>query len=315
MRVVFVTHNELGLACLEELARAGADICAIYTQPEQPEISDQTEFSTFAGRAGADLHHVESVNTPAVKDQMVSYEPDILFVVGWSRLVEPELLDIPALAALGMHPAPLPRGRGRAPLAWSLIKGLDETALSFFHLVEEADAGDLVGQEPIQITIEDDAESLYTKVVEAGRTLIRRYAHDFNSGNVPRTPQDEDAATWWPKRTPKHGLIDWTRSPSELYDWIRGQTRPYPGAFTYIDDTRVTVWSAVPPRNDRAFVPPGEIIYRDEGNLGVGAWEGVLELSEVQVEDDDPRQAADLVTEYNFTVGDKFENARDLCHD
>ncbi len=84
----------------------------------------------------------------------------------------------------------------RAPIAWSLIKGLDQTALSLFHLVEEADAGDLVGQEPIKITNDDDAAALYNKVVEAGKVLIRDYYPAFESGMVPRTPQDESQATW-----------------------------------------------------------------------------------------------------------------------
>ncbi|MFC7136064.1 formyltransferase family protein [Halobaculum litoreum] len=79
----------------------------------------------------------------------------------------------------------MPRGRGRAPLAWSIIKGLDETALSMFHLVEEADAGDLVGQRPIPIDDADDATSLYEKVVDAARRLIRRYYPMFEAGGVP----------------------------------------------------------------------------------------------------------------------------------
>lgn len=311
MRVVFVTHNELGLACLEELADLGADIRSVYTRPEREEIADQTDLEAFADSRGVPLHRVESVNTDAVKDEIAGFDPELLFVVGWSRLVDGEVLDLPSVAALGMHPAPLPRGRGRAPLAWSIIRGLDETALSLFHLVEEADAGDLVGQEPLPIDAEDDAASLYTKMVEAGRTLIRTHYPEFEAGEVPRTPQDDSRATWWPKRDPHHGLIDWTRMPGEVYDWIRGQTRPYPGAFSYLGDRKVTVWAADPPGDEPAFVAPGEIAYRDGDALGVGAWEGVVELTEVQVGEDDPIPAGALLDRYGFEVGDTFENARD----
>lgn len=311
MRVVFVTHNDLGLACLEELADLGADIGGVYTRPERAEISDQTDLAGFTEREDVPLHRVESVNTGTVKSRIAEAEPELLFVVGWSRLVDGEVLDLPSVAALGMHPAPLPRGRGRAPIAWSLLKGLEETALSMFHLAAAADAGDLVGQKPIPIEIEDDAASLYAKVVEAGRSLIRASYPRFEAGEVPRTPQDESAATWWPRRAPHHGLIDWTAPPEEVYDWIRGQTRPYPGAFSYIGDRRVTVWAANPPTDERAFVAPGEIASRDGDVLAVGAWEGVLELTELQVGDDDPIPAGALVTDYGFDVGDSFENARD----
>jgi Methionyl-tRNA formyltransferase len=225
--------------------------------------------------------------------------------------VEQDVLSIPSVTAVGMHPAPLPRGRGRAPIAWSLIKGLEETALSFFHLVEEADAGDLIGQKPILIDTTDDAADLYEKVVDAARELIRHYYPQFEAGVVPRNPQDETQATWWPKRDPHHGLIDWTKPSQEVYNWIRGQTRPYPGAFSYLDGRKVTIWSANPPTDSTAFVTPGEITYVNSETVGVGTWEGIIELTEIQVGDDAPVSADALVSAYDFEVGDVFENARD----
>lgn len=311
MDVVFVTHNELGLACIEELVDLDANVQAVYTRPKRDDIADQTDLEGFTTKNDVPLHRVKTVNDQGVKDQIRAYDPELLFVVGWSRLVEKEVIEIPSTAALGMHPAPLPRGRGRAPLAWSLIKGLDETALSFFHLVEEADAGDLVGQEPLPIEVDDDAASMYQKVIEAGRKLIRRYFPKFASGKVPRTPQDDSNATWWPKRKPEYGLIDWNQSPWDVYNWIRGQTRPYPGAYSYLGGKRTTIWAANPPSGESAFVRPGEIAYRDGNALGVGAWEGVIELTEVQVEEDEPTEAGDLVTSYGFDVGNRFDNARE----
>ncbi len=315
MDIVFITHNQLGLTCLEELSIAGANVQAIYTRPKREEIADQVGVESFAESRDIPLHRVESVNSDVISSEIAAYNPELLFIIGWSRLVDSKILDIPSVAALGMHPAPLPRGRGRAPLAWSIIKGLDQTALSFFHLVEEADAGDLVGQESIDIEETDDASSLYEKMVEAGRTLIREYYPQFASGAVPRTPQDEGEATWWPKRDPWHGLIDWNRPPREVYDWIRGQTRPYPGAFSYLDGQKVTVWAAHPPDEETAFARPGEIVARGDQTLTVGAWEGLIELSEVEVEDDGPVPASALVAEYDFEVGDRFANARDRLRD
>jgi len=310
MRVVFVSHNDLGLACLEELDALGADIRAIVTRPSDDSVADQTEFEPFATRTDTRLYEVESVNTDEMAAEIESHDPDLLFVVGWSRLVEARILDIPRVAALGMHPAPLPRGRGRAPIAWTLIKGLDETALSCFHLVEAADAGDLVGQRPIDVDVDDDAASLYEKVVAAGRDIVQESYPRFESGEVPRKPQDETRATWWPKRTPDQGLIDWRQSPLDVYNWIRGQSHPYPGAFSYLDGRRVTVWAANPPDCDRVFATPGEICYRDGETLGVAAWEGVVELTRVHVEEGTELPAGQLLDQYPVSVGDEFETAR-----
>lgn len=311
MKAILITHNQLGLSCLEELVDLGATIQAVYTRERQTDISDQTDLETFTDQAGIPIHHVESVNTETQVSKIKEYNPEFLFVIGWSRLVKQEVLDIPTVAALGMHPAPLPKGRGRAPIAWSVIKGLDETALSFFHLVKEADAGDLVGQQSISIEIDDDASSLYEKVVDAGRTLIREYYPQFESGTVPREPQNDANATWWPKRDPHHGLIDWTRPPQEVYNWIRGQTKPYPGAFSFLEGRKIIIWEANVPDASTAFVTPGEISYTDDGIVGVGAWEGIIELTRVQVGNDDPVAADTLISGYNFEIGDVFENARD----
>jgi len=312
MKVVFVTHNKLGLTCLEELVNLDADIQAVYTRPLQNDISDQAQFESFTDQHGIPLHRVESVNTDAVRSQIEGYNPDLLFVIGWSRIVNSEILNIPSVAALGMHPAPLPRGRGRAPLAWAIIRGLDKTALSLFHLVERPDAGDLVGQQSIPIELEDDASSLYGKVVDAGRILIQDCYPIFTSGTVPRTPQDDSKATWWPKREPHHGLIDWNRPPEELYDWIRGQTRPYPGAFTYLGEEKITIWEANPPIGEVKLAKPGQILYAEDGYLGVSAWEGVIEITELQVGEDNPVAGSLLITEYDYQIGDVFENVRDL---
>lgn len=311
MRTVFVTHNDLGLACLEELVGAGIDVRAVYTRPLESEIADRTNLGGFTDRNDIALHRVESVNSAAVKRQISEYDPQLLFVVGWSRLVEQAVIDIPTDAAIGMHPAPLPRGRGRAPIAWALIKGLDETALSMFHLTERADAGDLIGQEPIPIDPDDDASALYDKVVDAGRELVRTHIEAFQGGEIPRTPQDESAATWWPRRRPHHGLIDWRQSPSEIYDWIRAQSDPYPGAFSYLAGDKVTIWEAEPPNETRQFVSPGEITHRDGDALGVGAWEGIVEVTELQVENDGRIPAGELLTRDDYEIGDTFENAHD----
>ena len=315
MNVVFITHNRLGKACIEELCATGANIRAVYTLSEREDVADQITFDSISEGQDIPIRRVDSVNTDRVYSEITDYEPELLFVVGWSRLVDSEILEIPSVSALGMHPAPLPRGRGRAPLAWSIIKGLDQTALSFFHLAEEADAGDLVGQESFDIELTDDASSLYKKMVEAGRTLIRRYYPQFKSGDVPRKSQDEKDATWWPKRDPWHGLIDWTRPPLEIYNWIRGQTRPYPGAFSFLDGRKVTVWAARPPDSEARFCRPGKIVAYEDETLTVGAWEGVIELSEVEVENDGAVPASALVTQYNFDIGDVFINARDQLRD
>ncbi|MGQ4554922.1 formyltransferase family protein [Halobellus sp. GM3] len=312
MRIAFVSHNELGLACLEELIQLDADVRYVFTKPSDPNISDQVEFESLCRSHSVPITETESANDDSAVATMRKCDPDLLFVIGWSELVSSTVLNIPSVTALGMHPAPLPRGRGRAPLAWSLIKGLDETALSFFHLVEEADAGDLVGQQSLPIDIGDNAGSMYQKMIDAGRAMIREYYPKFEQGFVPRIPQEDEEATWWPRRRPEYGIIDWNSAPRDVYNWIRGQTRPYPGAFSYINGQKVTIWDANPPNENTTFVRPSEISYQNDDALGVGVWEGTIEITELQIENDEPVTGREFLEDYEFKIGDSFKNAREF---
>lgn len=307
MRVCFITYNELGVACIEELQALGAEIELVLSRPPDPSLSTHVDIEPTCRRLDLPLETVNSANSERSKRLLSEARPDFLFVIGWSELVDAEVLDVPQVTGLGMHPSPLPRGRGRAPITWSLIKGLQTTELSLFKLAPKADAGELVGQRTINIERTDDAQTLLDKVVHAGPDLIEATYPDFGEG----TPQDDSQATWWPKRDPHHGLIDWTREPIEVYNWIRAQTDPYPGAYTFLDGRKVTIWAAEPPTGSLRFCKPGEILGRSENSLEVGTWEGSIRLTSLQVEEDAQISADELIDQYDVSVGDRFENARD----
>jgi methionyl-tRNA formyltransferase len=150
------------------------------------------------------------------------------------------------------------------------------------------------------------------KLIETARATLREKYPEFERGDVPRKPQDESEATWWPKRVPEHGIIDWNRSAEEVYNWIRGQTHPYPGAFSYIDGKKVTIWEAKPPERDRCFAEPGEIMETNDDKLRVAVWEESIELTRIQVEDYEEEPAASLISKHDFETGDVFRNLRDL---
>lgn len=311
MDVVFVTQNKLGKRCIRALDDIGASIRAVYTIPDSSEISDQVEFKEVASESAADLHQVPSVNDPEIINEMMEYDPDFIFVVGWSRLVDQSVIEIPEVATIGMHPTPLPRGRGRAPVAWTLIKGYDQTSLSMFELVEGADAGPIYAAHEIDITREDDAHTLNEKIFNTGEALIRDHYPEMVDGTLTPTPQNDANATWWPKRNPHHGLIDWTQSAEEVYNWIRGQTHPYPGAFSYLHDTKVTIWEAKPPSGEKVFAEPGEIVGVRGDSLAVSAWEEPIQVQSVQLPNGEEMSGASLVQDHRFEVTDSFDRARD----
>ena len=146
-----------------------------------------------------------------------------------------------------MHPTLLPRHRGRAAIPWAILSGLARTGVTLFEIVDAtADSGPIVGQREVPIDRDETATTLYDKVTAAHVELSGVRAAARSTGRRRGSPQDTRRASYWPKRTPADGIIDWETRAPYLYDWVRAQTRPYPGAFTYLGEEKVVVWRARP---------------------------------------------------------------------
>jgi methionyl-tRNA formyltransferase len=170
--------------------------------------------------------------------------PDLILVIGWYHIIPKEIRDIAKLGCVGIHGSLLPSYRGGAPLVWAIIKGEEKAGVSLFYFSDKIDAGDIIAQKEFDIVTEDTIKTVYDKATSAAIEVINKYIPMIALGTAPRIKQDESKATIFPQRTPEEGLIDWTKSVKEIKDFIRAQTKPYPGAFTFIKDRKVIIWDA-----------------------------------------------------------------------
>jgi methionyl-tRNA formyltransferase len=192
-----------------------------------------------------------------------------------------EFIGLPRHGVFGMHPTLLPRHRGRAAIPWAILSGLAKTGVTLFQIADgTADSGAIVGQIEVPITPDETATTLYDKVTAAHLDLVREYVPKLLDGSAERKPQDTRRASSWPKRTPADGIIDWETRAPYLYDWVRAQTRPYPGAFTYLGEDKLVVWRARPVELEEA-APAGTVVAEDGGPV-VACGEGGLVLEEVE---------------------------------
>lgn len=282
MRTVWVSFDEIGRDCLEAAATAGAELVGVVTLPGpiDPNRSGHCAFDEVAARLGASLIETQDVNAPETVEAVRELDPALIFVVGWSQLVRDEFISVAAGGVFGMHPSLLPRHRGRAPIPWAILSGLARTGVTLFEITDpSADAGPIVGQAVVEIAPDETAASLYDRLAQAHVDLVREYVPQLIAGTAPRIPQDEGRASAWPKRTPADGIIDWETRALYLYDWVRAQSRPYPGAFTYLEGEKVVVWRARPVEGSG---PAGVVLEeRSEGPV-VACGEGALLLEEVE---------------------------------
>ena len=255
MRTVWVSFDTIGRDCLEAAADVGAEVVGVVTLPGpiDPNRSGQCSFDEVASRLDAVLIETRDVNGLETLNAIRKLEPELIFVVGWSQLVHDPFIALAREGVFGMHPTLLPRHRGRAPIPWAILTGLARTGVTLFEIVDASpDSGAIVGQVTLDIAPDETATTLFARIAEAHVVLTRVLVPQLVARSAPRIPQDPSRASSWPKRTPADGIIDWETRAPYLYDWVRAQTRPYPGAFTFLGDEKVIVWQCAARRARRA---------------------------------------------------------------
>jgi methionyl-tRNA formyltransferase len=287
MRTVWVSFDTMGRDCLEAAAESGAEIVGVVTLPGpvDPNRSGQCAFDEVAARLDSALIETRDINALETLNSIRKLEPETIFVVGWSQLVHDDFLAIVhGDGVFGMHPTLLPRHRGRAPIPWAILSGLSRTGVTLFQILDAtADSGLIVGQRVVEIAPDETATTLFEKLANAHVDLIREYVPKLRMGGAPRFPQDELRASSWPKRTPADGIIDWDTRAPYLYDWVRAQTRPYPGAFTWFGEDKIVVWRASAVEL-QAEASAGMIVSEQPEGVIVACGEGGLLLEEVETD-------------------------------
>lgn len=248
MRVVFVGSIEFSWQCLSEiLEKKLANVVGIFNIDPQygKSISDYRNQIDLAQKYTVPHFWFKNVNDAKTAATIRKLRPELIMVFGLSQIVKKEILAIPRIGVLGTHPTLLPKNRGRAPIPWSIIKGLKKSGLTFFYLGEGADTGDIIDQMSWKITARDDATSIYRKMISTGKRMLLRTLPKIEKGRQRQVPQPK-VSNYWPARGPDDGKILWSESNLAIDRLIRATTRPYPGAFCFFGSTKITVWKNLP---------------------------------------------------------------------
>ena len=136
------------------------------------------------------------------------------------------------LGAYNMHGSLLPKFRGRAPLNWAIVMGETETGATLHEMVEKPDAGRIVDQQAVPIGPEETAVEVFRKLADAAETVLKRNIGSLIAGNPPLRPNDLSKGSYYGRRRPEDGRIDWSKSAQEIHNLVRAVAPPFPGAFT-----------------------------------------------------------------------------------
>ena len=248
MKIIFIGGVKFSYEILKSLLENNWSISAVFSYHESKQnfFSDIASFDKLTQKY--DIPHIKIRNN--IKDDeniklIQDYKPDLILVMGWSQLLSDKIIRIPKYGVVGSHPTKLPKYKGRSPIPWTILKKLTNSALTFFYIQEGIDNGDILDQKEFVVDQNDDAETLYSKIIHLGKQMILENLPKIQQGIGKRIKQDPSLYKEnWPKRTSDDGRIDWSQNSEDIHTLIRASTHPYPGAFTYYNKSKIIIWKS-----------------------------------------------------------------------
>lgn len=261
-RLGWIGFHVEGVDALRALLARQAPVAAVVTLT--PEAAGRrcgaADYQPLCREHGVPMHRVANINDDSAIALLRELRLDIAFVIGWTQLVGPAAMAQVSRGLIGAHASLLPYHRGRAPINWALIEGLTTTGNTLLWLDEHADRGDIIDQTLIAVSPYDTCATLYDKVAASNTQMILGVLPRLLRGERPGQPQPPSLGPDLPGRRPADGVVDWCWTSARIYDFIRALTRPYPGAWAWLDDRRWRLWSAARLPGVTAGARPGEIL-------------------------------------------------------
>jgi len=214
---------------------------AVFTIPEEFNISysdkkvknaNFADIEQIAVDYNIDCFEVDSVAGMCINDyreKIESMDLDLILVLGWYYMIPNKIRKLTRYGAWGIHASLLPKYAGGAPLNWAIINGEKESGVTLFRMEDGVDDGDIISQKKFPIDFNDTIQDAYKKATILSKSILNEVLNNID--NITFTPQDKMKKEVYQQRKPEDGEIDLSQDSISLYNFIRAQSEPYPGAF------------------------------------------------------------------------------------
>jgi methionyl-tRNA formyltransferase len=283
-RIAYMGTPDFAVPPLERMVADGQQIVAVVTQPDRPRGRGKQMTASPVKRAALarslPVLQPASLGRPEAVAQLAATRPDLLVVAAYGQILPPAVLDLPRLGAFNIHASLLPKYRGAAPIQQAILNMETETGVTIMRMDEGLDTGDILMRATVPIGTRDTAATLHDRLAAKGAALLAETLAALRDGRLQATPQDHQAATYAPRLNKKDGRIAWDHSAARLDAFIRAM-RPWPGAFTFHDQTRYVIHAARP-ATGIPDMAPGTVLPGFYNELRVATGDGALSIEEIQ---------------------------------
>ncbi len=273
MKVVVLASGGLGCLVLKEVFKK-TDIEFIATDKKSESIiqfSKEKSIPIFIGNP----------REGELKKSLGDVTSKLLLSVNYLFLIEPDILDL-FQYPINFHGSLLPKYRGRTPHVWAIINNENKTGITAHFMDEGCDTGDILLQHEIKIERDETGADILQKYQLLYPSLVLKVISIVASGRVLSKKQDESKATYFGKRSPEDGQINWDWSKLRIRNWVRAQAYPYPGAFSVYENQKIVIDKVE--FSDQGFdygVQNGTIL-KTEPNLVVKTPDGSIEIMSIR---------------------------------
>lgn len=286
LRIIFMGTPDFAASNLEALLNGPDEIVAVITQPDKPKGRGKKltppPVKIAAEKAGVPVLQPTKIRTEEFRDQLATYQPDLMVVIAYGRILPKSLLDLPPLGCINLHGSILPRHRGAAPIQWAVIAGDKKVGVTIIQMDEGMDTGDMLLKSTITPSEEETAGSLFIKLASLGSSALLEAINGLKNGTLTPEPQEHSQATEAPMLKKDDGLVNWSKPANEIECLIRGLD-PWPNAFSFLNGKRIKFF-APEVFHQESDQPPGTIIRAGKDGLLVAASENCVLIKEVQLE-------------------------------
>ena len=288
-KIVFMGTPKFAVPVLEMLIENyGVDL--VITQPDKKvgrkKVLTPPPIKVVALEKNIKVLQPEKISTDEeTYNTLKELNPDIIITAAYGQLVPEKILEIPEHKCINVHGSLLPKLRGGAPIQYSILEDHGKTGITIMYMVKKLDAGDMISKVEVDILESDNYETLHDKLSIAGRDLLNETLPKIFSGDISPEKQDDEEATFARNILREDEKIDWNTSARDVFNKVRALD-PTPGAFTYLEDNVLKIWSTEEVKQDfeSNFDKVGTIIKQDKKNIYILCGKNtVLKVNELQV--------------------------------
>lgn len=302
LRIIFMGTPEFAVPSLQSLIESNSNVVAVVTVPDKPSGRGQKQTASpvkvYAESQGIPVLQPEKLRDPAFLEQLRSYNADLQVVVAFRML--PEVVwSMPSRGTFNLHSSLLPQYRGAAPINWAVIHGDTETGVTTFFIEKDIDTGKIIFQDREPIFPDDNAGSLYERLMRKGAALVVKTVRAIEEGSYPQEPQSEpEHIRAAPKIFRETCEIDWNRPAADIHNFVRGLS-PYPAAWTTLNGLSCKIFKTTAVEFI-AEANPGEFLTDGKSYLHFRTADNWLSVEELQIEGKKRMAVGDFLRGYKL---------------